>query len=280
MNTKKLPTYFISHGGGPWPWMPQTRKDFYEKLEASLKAIPQDIEQIPKAILMVSAHWEEKQFTVQGHPKPGMIYDYYGFPEHTYHVSYPSPGFPSLAKRIYELINDSGFSCAIDSARGYDHGMFSPMAIIYPHANIPVIQLSLTSDLNPDLHFLVGRSLSALRNEGILIIGSGLSYHNLAVFNPEAYEPSKQFDDWLQQTITNVSPTERYHRLLDWSEAPYARFAHPREEHLLPLMVAVGAAEQEKGVCIYREEDFMGGIVVSSFCIGGPLPHPTTCSGF
>ncbi len=263
-----LPTYFISHGGGPWPWMRREMGDAYDQLAASLADIPRQIGGSPSAVLMISAHWEAAIFTVQAAPKPGMIYDYGGFPAHTYTVRYDSPGSPELAARVHALIEAAGLPAGLDAERGYDHGMFSPMAGIYPQAEVPVVQLSLRRGLDPAEHLALGRALAPLRSEGVLIIGSGLSYHNLRAFGPQAREPSRAFDDWLDAAVVRSDPAQRVARLIDWASAPAARLAHPREEHLIPLMVAVGAAEEEAGVRIYHEDEFMGGIAVSSFRFG------------
>lgn len=261
---QRLPVYFISHGGGPWPWMPQMAPT-YANLATSLADMPRQIGRTPKAVLMVSAHWEEPTFTVQATPQPGMIYDYGGFPPETYQIHYRSPGSPALAQRVTELLAQAGIAVEADAERGYDHGMFSPMRAIYPEANVPVVQLSLRRGLDPAEHLALGRALAALRDEDVLIIASGLSYHNLRAFGPQAHAPAKAFDDWLADTMLDATPAERTQRLIDWETAPAARLAHPREEHLLPLMVAVGAAEGDQAVRVYHEDAFMGGLAVSSY---------------
>ena len=267
-NSPRLPTYFISHGGGPWPWMKKEMGPTYDQLEAALADMPRQIGRTPKAILMVSAHWEAPAFTVQGNPRPPMIYDYGGFPAHTYQVHYDAPGSPELAQRVRQLIEAAGLPAQIDPERGFDHGMFSPMVAIYPKADVPVVQLSLRRGLDPAEHLALGRALAPLRDEDVLIVGSGLSYHNLRNFGPQAHDASKAFDDWLDQAVVQGAPAARAQQLSNWSSAPAARIAHPREEHLIPLMVAVGAAESEAGERIYHEDAFMGGIVVSSYRFG------------
>jgi len=217
---------------------------------------------------MISAHWEEPAFTAMAHPRPPMLYDYGGFPEHTYHVHYDAPGAPELARRVQALVAAAGLPAGLDAERGFDHGTFSPMAAMYPAAEVPLIQLSLRRGLDPAQHLALGRALAPLRDENVLIVGSGLSYHNLRNFGPQARDVSKAFDDWLDAAVVAAAPPQRVERLLDWASAPAARLAHPREEHLIPLMVAVGAAEQEAGVRIYHEDAFMGGIAVSSFRFG------------
>ncbi|GAA4339607.1 class III extradiol ring-cleavage dioxygenase [Variovorax defluvii] len=239
----------------------------YAGLAAALADMPRQIGRTPDAILMVSAHWEEPVFTVMGNPMPPMVYDYGGFPEHTYHVHYEAPGSPALARRVQGLIEAAGLPAAFDAERGFDHGMFSPMAVMYPKAEVPTVQLSLRRGLDPAEHIALGRALAPLREENVLIVGSGLSYHNLRQFGPQAREVSKAFDDWLSDAV-DAPPAQRVQRLLAWSQAPAARIAHPREEHLIPLMVAVGAADEEQGVRVYHEDAFMGGISVSSYRFG------------
>jgi aromatic ring-opening dioxygenase catalytic subunit (LigB family) len=198
-----------------------------------------------------------------------MIYDYSGFPQHTYGITYPAPGSPRTAERACRLIEDAGFAARLDPLRGFDHGTFSPLAVIYPQADVPVLQLSLRQGYDTKDHIAVGRALAPLRDEGVLILGSGLSYHNLREFGLQASEPSAAFDRWLQQTLVDASPAERIDRLINWESAPAARLAHPKEEHLLPLMVVVGAAGNDLATCVYHQDDFFGGITVSSYQFGG-----------
>jgi aromatic ring-opening dioxygenase catalytic subunit (LigB family) len=240
----------------------------YDKLEASLQDMPRQVGQRPRAVLVVTAHWEAPEFTLSSSPNPPMVYDYYGFPEHTYHIRYPAPGSQDVAQRVQSLLVEGGVTALLDPDRGFDHGTFSVMAPMYPEADMPVVQLSLKAGLDPQEHIDAGRLLAPLRDEGVLIVGSGLSYHNLRMFNAAASTPSRQFDGWLHETLVDSAPGERHRRLLEWSTAPAARIAHPREDHLLPLMVAVGAACDEPGVRVYHEEDFFGGIAVSSFRFG------------
>jgi aromatic ring-opening dioxygenase catalytic subunit (LigB family) len=264
----RLPTYFISHGGGPWPWMKAQTGGAYDKLEAALAHMPTEIGATPRAVLMLSAHWEAPEFTVQTNPAPPMVYDYGGFPEFTYHVKYAAPGAPDVARRVRAALADAGLASDEDAVRGFDHGMFSPMAVIYPRADVPVLQLSLRKGLDPREHLALGRALAPLRDEGILILGSGLSYHNLRSFGPAARAPSAAFDGWLADTLAIAEPAARADALAAWERAPAARLAHPREEHLLPLMVAVGAAEGEAATRVYHEREFFGGITVSSYRFG------------
>lgn len=264
----KLPTYFISHGGGPWPWL-KKEMPYFDELEKFLNGIPAQIGVTPKAVLVISAHWEAGEFTVMTSPKPPMLYDYFGFPAHTYQIQYPAAGAPDIALKVQGLLEAAGIAVHLDPKRGFDHGTFVPLVAIYPNADVPVLQLSLKKGLDPKVHFELGRAIASLREEGVLIIGSGLSYHNLrALRDPQLpVETSLQFDNWLLKTLVGSTAEERYQRLLAWSKAPSARDAHPREDHLLPLMVAVGAAEEETAKRVHHEL-FMGTTTVSSFRFG------------
>ncbi len=238
----------------------------YAKLEASLAAMPRQIGTTPAAVLMISAHWEEPEFTLTSNPKPPMIYDYGGFPDYTYHIHYDAPGDPKLAARVQGLLETAGIPARLDAERGFDHGAFTPLKVIYPGADVPVVQLSLKEGLDPATHLSMGRALAPLRDEGVLIVGSGLSYHNLReFFSPRAWGPSKEFDAWLNGAVLGGSAADRGKLLTAWKTAPAARAAHPREEHLLPLMVAVGAAGDGSAELAYHEKDFLGGITVSSY---------------
>ena len=269
MNTlPRLPTYFISHGGGPWPYMLEQTGGMYDQLAASLQDMPRQLGTRPKAVLVISGHWEESEFTVMASAHPPMLYDYSGFPEHTYHVHYAAPGLPALATQVQQLVQGAGFAARLDAQRGFDHGTFAPLVVMYPHADVPVLQLSMRIGYDPQQHLAVGRALAPLREQGVLIVGSGLSYHNLRRMGPAGVLPSKQFDDWLQHTLVGSDAAQRTQRLVDWQHAPAARVAHPREDHLLPLMVALGAAEHEPATCVYHEDGFFGGVTVSSFRFG------------
>ncbi|WP_394182803.1 DODA-type extradiol aromatic ring-opening family dioxygenase [Marinomonas posidonica] len=262
-----LPTYFISHGGGPWPYIPDMRA-MLATLEASLAAMPEQLPEKPKAVLMISGHWETKKLAVQSSPAPGMEYDYYGFPEHTYSVKYAASGSPEVAARVVELLSAAGMPVDLDDKKGYDHGAFTPMEIMYPNKDMPLIQLSLKNNLDPAEHLAIGRALRPLREEGVLIVGSGLSYHNLRLFGPQAKEPSAQFDAWLQETLMASTPEQRNASLIAWEQAPYARVSHPREDHFIPLMVALGAAEEAVMTRVYHDNNVFGGVTASSFRFG------------
>ena len=265
MTAPTLPVLFISHGGGPWPWVEGRMRETHRKLEAALQQLPQLVGARPKAVLMISAHWEEQDFTVMSHPHPPMLYDYSGFPANTYQVQYPAPGAPQLAEQVHDLLQSAGIAARLDPARGFDHGAFVPMFVVYPDADVPIVQLSLKRGLDPQAHLAAGRALASLRDEGILIVGSGSSYHNLRMMGPEAKEPSAAFDAWLQQSLEGTDFDSRTAALASWETAPSARVSHPREEHLLPLMVAVGAAEQDVATRFYHENTFFGSGSVASF---------------
>ena len=266
--TQALPTYFLSHGGGPWPFMMDTMGHLYAKLDASLRDIPRQLGATPKAVLVVTSHWEGRDFMLSSSARPPMLYDYGGFPPHTYEVQYSAPGAPELAAHIKQLLDAGGHPTQLDGQRGFDHGTFSAMYPVYPNADVPIVQLSLKQGLDPKTHLELGRLLAPLRKEGVLIIGSGLSYHNLRAFNGQGAAASHQFDGWLRAAMA-LPPAERSAALIDWEKAPAARMAHPREEHLLPLMVALGAAEDEEASVPYHEDAFMGSLAVTSFRFGG-----------
>jgi aromatic ring-opening dioxygenase catalytic subunit (LigB family) len=266
MKPHRLPVYFISHGGGPWSYMDDASRAPYAKLEAALAVMPRKIGAVPRAVLMISAHWEETVFTLTSSPKPPMIYDYGGFPDYTYHIRYDAPGDPVLAARVKAMLEAAGLPARLDADRGFDHGAFTPLKVIYPNADMPVVQLSLKRGLDPQTHLAMGRAIAPLRDEGVLIIGSGLSYHNLRqFFSPAAYAPSREFDAWLNGALLGGRAADRDKLLAAWESAPSARAAHPREEHLLPLMVAAGAAGEGAAELTYHEKDFLGGLTVSSF---------------
>lgn len=267
MKTPRHPTYFISHGGGPWPWMDGPMRRSFDRLETSLQALAEEIGQHPAAILVVSGHWESDRFTVQSGDRPGMIYDYGGFPQAMYEIRYPAPGAPDVAHRIHALLKQAGIDSTLDPTRGYDHGTYAPLKAMYPAADVPILQLSLKHGYDPAEHLAVGRALKPLREEGIVILASGLSWHNLRRMGPGARESSTAFDAWLADTLSSP-PEQRTRKLLEWERAPAARESHPTEDHFIPLMVAIGAAEDEPAAPIYHEENFMGGVTASSYRFG------------
>lgn len=256
----RVPTIFVPHGGGPWPFVELSMipPGSMEPLRRYLTGLPTALPRPPRAVIVVSAHWEEAVPTVQSAPRPPMLYDYYGFPPESYEVRWPAPGSPAMAAEVRERLRAAGIQCAEDDERGYDHGTFVVTKLMYPEPTIPTFQLSLTRDLDPARHFAIGRALAPLRDEGVLILGSGFSYHDLRGFgrlmngDPGPREDSRAFDEWLAETIT-LEPSSRESRLVDWERAPRARACHPREEHLLPLMVCAGAAGDDAGHVTFRE---------------------------
>ncbi|MDE4174383.1 class III extradiol ring-cleavage dioxygenase [Phaeobacter sp. PT47_59] len=262
----RMPSYFISHGGGPWPWIPNMSAALAPLAEA-LARMPYEIGERPKAVLMISGHWEAESFTVMTSPRPPMVYDYYNFPPETYEIQYPAPGAPELAQRTADLIAAAGLPVSMDAEQGYDHGTFVPMAVMYPDADVPLFQVSMRHGYSPAEHFALGRALAPLRDEGVLIVGSGLSYHNLREFGPRAKTPSEAFDSWLTEVMAQPS-AERTEALLNWESAPYARACHAQEDHLVPLFAALGAAEEEPATRVYHQKDIFGGVTASSFRFG------------
>lgn len=266
MNSVKFPTLFISHGGGPWPYVADMRQKFALTAQA-LQNLPDSLPAKPKAILAISGHWEAPHFSVATSPNPPMEYDYFGFPEHTYHVQYPAPGDPALALKIKQLLNASGIPCDEDAARGFDHGVFVPLMLMYPNADVPVVMLSLKSGYDPHEHIKLGEALAQLRDEGVLIMGSGLTYHNMRGFGrPESYVPSVEFEQYLNNAITEPDPEKRHQALLNWEQAPFARAVHPQEDHLIPLMVVAGAAGTDIGQRIFTDTVFE--VLMASYQFG------------
>ncbi|MGF1624680.1 MAG: DODA-type extradiol aromatic ring-opening family dioxygenase [Alphaproteobacteria bacterium] len=270
--SQRMPTLFISHGGGPWPFMDMSRlapKPVWDRLEAYLRGIDASLPARPRAVLVVSGHWEEAQPTVNSGAHPPLLFDYYGFPEHTYRLHYPAPGSPALAGRVRSLLQASGIPSGEDAERGFDHGVFVPFMLMYPQADMPIVQLSLQQELDPAAHLAIGRALAPLRDEGVLIVGSGLSYHNLSAFvsqDPRHLDAASAFDGWLTDAVEAPDRATRDARLIRWAEAPGARLSHPREDHLLPLMVTVGAAGSDPGRRDYG--DLVSGKTVSGYRFG------------
>lgn len=240
----KAQIVYFSHGGGPLPILGEPSHkamvDFMIHLPSQLTK--------PDAILVISAHWEESAATLLGANNPPMFYDYYGFPEQAYKITYPASGNPELADRIASLLQKNSIPARIDPKRGFDHGLFIPLKLMYPEANIPALQLSLLRGLNPAAHIALGKALRELMNENILVIGSGFSFHNQIAFFGQAFgapdNANEDFQNWLIETCTGkISQKEREQRLIEWEKAPSARYCHPREEHLLPLHVCFGLSD-------------------------------------
>ena len=268
-NLTRQPALFLPHGGGPcffmdWTWGPA---DTWHATQRFLEGLAATLPSPPKALLVVSGHWEEPSFTAGAAPHPQLIFDYSGFPAHTYQLTWPAPGDPDLAARAARLLADSGLPSALDPNRGYDHGVFVPLKVAFPQAQIPVVTLSLAASLDPALHLAAGRALAPLRDEGVLIVASGMSFHNLrAYFQPDTLARSRAFDAWLTQAIESPAP-ERDALLSNWRSAPFAAYSHPREEHLIPLFVAAGAGGDMPGRRIFNDEPM--GAAISAFRFDG-----------
>lgn len=263
----RLPALYIPHGGGPCFFMEWTMgpPDTWDAMAAWLRSLGRRYAR-PSALLVVSAHWEEPVVTVQSGARPPLLFDYYGFPPETYRLTWPAPGAPHVAERVRSLLAAAGIESREDRERGFDHGVFVPLKVAYPDAQVPTLQLSLHASLDPATHLAIGRALAPLRDEGVLIIGSGMSFHNMRAFmRPEALAPSREFDAWLG-AVCEGDPEARDAALARWTEAPRGRYCHPREEHLLPLMVAAGAAQGEPGRRVFTDE--VMGARVSAFELG------------
>ncbi|WP_419786767.1 DODA-type extradiol aromatic ring-opening family dioxygenase [Pseudodesulfovibrio sp.] len=235
---------YISHGGGP---LPVLGDEGHREMVANLRHLAATMPR-PSAILVVSAHWEETQPTVTVGPQPPLYYDYYGFPQESYELEYPAPGDDALAESVRNALGRVGIPCGYEAERGYDHALFIPLLLMYPEADIPCVELSLIKGLEPAAHLDLGEALAGLEPQGLLIIGSGFSFHNMRAFGTsdtaETHGRNIAFDAWLKETCADpkLSETERRKRLLAWEDAPHARYCHPREEHLLPLHVCCAAA--------------------------------------
>ncbi len=263
-----LPSLYFPHGGGPCFFMDWTMgpADTFDRLRDWLGDVGRAYDGV-RALLVISAHWEEPVVSVQTGAHPSLLFDYQGFPEHTYRLTWPAPGSPALADRVRTLLTGAGMESRAAPHRGYDHGVFVPLKVAFPRAHIPTVQLSLNADLDPATHLAMGRALAPLRSEGVLILGSGMSFHNMRAFGgqPGALERSARFDAWLAEACA-CTGERRESLLAAWSEAPSGRYCHPREEHLLPLMVAAGAAEDEPGRRVFQ--DILMGVQVSAFAFG------------
>jgi aromatic ring-opening dioxygenase catalytic subunit (LigB family) len=247
-----------------WTWGPA---DTWNATQRFLEGLAATLPEQPKAILVISGHWEEPAFTASAAPRPELIFDYSGFPEDTYRLAWPAPGDPELAVRAADLLKQAGLPSAVSATRGFDHGVFVPLKVAFPEARIPVVSLSLAASLDPALHLAAGQALASLRDEGVLIVGSGMSFHNLrAYLRPETPERARAFDAWLTRAVESPA-TERDDLLTHWREAPFAAYAHPREEHLIPLMVAAGAGGEAPGRRIFTDEPM--GAAISAYRFDG-----------
>ena len=253
----KAQIVYFSHGGGPLPILGDAS---HKAMVEFMRELPTRLKR-PEAILVISAHWEEEVATLLGAQAPTMYYDYYGFPEAAYEMTYPAPGNPDLADRIAASLKRYGIKTRIDTHRGFDHGLFIPLALMYPQADIPALQLSLLRGLDPNAHIALGKAMRELKSENILVIGSGFSFHNMNAFSTRAAtipDPANDdFQNWLIEVCVDTpSQSERERRLIDWRNAPSARYCHPREEHLLPLHICCAMAGKAADVIF---DDFILG---------------------
>ncbi|WP_435106141.1 DODA-type extradiol aromatic ring-opening family dioxygenase [Arhodomonas sp. AD133] len=266
-----LPTVFLPHGAGPCFFMDWQPADTWNRMADWLRRLPDLAGGVPRAVLVISAHWEAAAFTVNARAAPGLLYDYYGFPAHTYRLAWPAPGAPELAEEVRDRLRGQGIGSESEHERGLDHGVFVPLKVAFPQADVPVVQLSLRAGLDPEEHIAVGRALTPLRRQGVLIVGSGMSYHNMRRLRrggPAVDPASERFDAWLAETVA-LPRAEREQRLAAWERAPGARNAHPSAEHLLPLHVAAGAGGDDTGGKAF--EDRVLGSVQSAFVFGSPV---------
>ena len=251
-----------------WTWGPA---DTWDKTRQFLQGMADSLPERPKAILVVSGHWEERAFTVSTAAEPKLIFDYSGFPEHTYRLTWPAPGDPKLAERVAAMLQGAGLPVQLNASRGFDHGVFVPLKVAFPEATIPVVTLSLEEgprgEFDPAQHLAAGRALAPLRDDGVLIVGSGMSFHNLrAYMRPETPERARSFDGWLTSAVESKAP-EREALLKEWKQAPFAQYSHPREEHLIPLLVAAGAGGYAPGTRVFTDEPM--GATISAYRFDG-----------
>lgn len=235
---KRLPTVFLSHGAPTHATEPGAAGRAWEALG---HALPR-----PRAILMASAHWETALPLLTGNPKPQTIHDFGGFPRELYALQYPAPGAPELATRAVALLKDAGITAGVDGCRGLDHGAWVPLLHMYPAHDVPVVQVSVQTEMGPAHHVALGRALAPLAADGVLIVGSGHATHNLRDWathrgRREPLPYVQAFAQWVGERLTDGDTAA----LIDYRErAPEAVRAHPTEEHFLPLHVAWGAAPE------------------------------------
>ena len=255
----RYPTLFVNHGGGPLPLLGRQPELVQHMKETVTKWLPSTK---PSAVVVLSAHWESNPVKITSSPNPDLYFDYYGFPPESYDYKYPAPGNPALAEKIHKLLGKQGIRSELDPKRGLDHGVFIPLMIMYPEADIPVVAVSMDSSLSSEKNMAIGKALEPLRDEGVLILGSGFTFHNMqAFFHPSSHtlKQSRRFNHWLQETLgssSRASMSDVLPKLAAWEEAPGARVCHPREEHLLPLfMTAAAAGPDAKATLVWSKTD-------------------------
>jgi 4,5-DOPA dioxygenase extradiol len=256
-----LPTLFVSHGA---PSLLLEENDDYRFFQELGRSLPR-----PEAILCVSAHWDTASTTISGADLPQTIHDFSGFAVKLYEMRYPCPGAPVLADNIARQLTEVGINCTVSAERGLDHGAWIPLKLMYPEADIPVVQLSIQTSQDTRHHHRIGEALAPLRRERVLIFGSGGATHNLREFGRYAIDAppvtyARAFDDWLAAGIEAGAVED----LLEYRHrAPEALRNHPSEDHFLPLFVPLGAAQAAKGVRIYRKINY-GILSMAAFAWG------------
>jgi 4,5-DOPA dioxygenase extradiol len=261
----RLPTVFLSHGSPMHALHPGATGEAWSRLG---QALPR-----PDAVLMVSAHWVTSMPMLTGNPKPETIHDFGGFPQELYAIRYPAPGAPELATRAVALLKSAGITAGVDGCRGLDHGAWVPLLRMFPSHDMPIVQLSVQTELGPARHVALGQALAPLAGDGVLIVGSGHTTHNLRDWmgNPRRTEPlryAQAFADWVEQRLDAHDTAA----LIDYRErAPEAARAHPSEEHFLPLHVAWGAAGDNA-----RVERIVTGFEAGALAMDSWLFHPAS----
>ena len=260
---EKMQIIYFSHGGGPMPLLGDLS---HEQMVRFMKELPEKIEP-PDAILVFSAHWEESIVTIQSNPQPQLVYDYYGFPKEAYAIEYPCKGNEVLAREIGDLLEKADIKCSLDNQRPYDHGSYIPLKLMYPNADIPVIQVSLNHNLDARTHLKIGKALQALVHENVLIIGSGFSFHNMREYDFSGINTEDLKNNAFQEKLIHLCCNEKdeknkWDQASEWETFPAARYCHPREEHLMPLFVCLGAS-QRPGIKIF--DDYIAGKRATAF---------------
>jgi len=270
-SSARLPVAFVSHGGGPCFFIDGKGSimqdiDMNSEAKRSLERLPKQLHaEKPSAIVMVTAHWEGDQVLVGGKDEyTSLYYDYGGFPDFTYKLEYRAPAEPRLAAQIVQMLTSKGIASKLDKKRDWDHGVFVPLKVMYPNADIPVVAVSIVASYDPATHIAIGKALAPLRDQNILILGSGFATHN---FHPRSVQGNGPFADAVSSAV--AAPTDEREKLfINWTKLPGARLAHASEDHLMPLHVIVGAAEDSTGKEVYRTSAAGGGMIFAHWGFG------------
>lgn len=261
MIKESLPTLFISHGAPTMPLEKIPAREFLAELGSKYHNA--------KAVLCISAHWETSRPAVNAIIDPETIHDFFGFPSELYKIKYPAQGSPELAAHAADLIKDAGLACDTDEKRGLDHGAWVPMMLMFPKADVPVVQLSIQHDLDPAKHLVLGQAIAALRHEGVLILGSGGAVHPLG-YAPLGYgAPTDgwaiEFDEWLTDAVIRG---DREGLVNYRTVAPYPQRAHPRPDHFMPLLTALGAAGPDGRGRVIHHSWYWGDLGMGAYQFG------------